>query len=118
MIVSNDVARRRLKPVMVSGLSSHIMELIKNRMISSVKVDFIVTSHINGKSFGLISSFTEVTAISIFDSRKSIWIETVKSGSVGRLRKLQRLAMPMIVSGVMVSTFFSGIQPTALGGSP
>ena len=117
MIISNDVARGRLKPVMVRGVSSHIMEFIKNRMISSVKVDFIVTSHINGKSFGFISSFTEVTAISIFDS-KSIWIEAVKSGSVGRLRKLQRLAMPMIVSGVMTSTFFSGIQPTALGGSP
>ena len=46
LIVRNDVTRRGLKPVMISGLSSHIVKFIKNRMIGSVEVDFVVTSHI------------------------------------------------------------------------
>ena len=67
LVVSGDVTRGRLETIMISGLSSHIVQLIKNRLLGGVKIDFIIQSNIDLKGFSFRSCFKKVTTISLFD---------------------------------------------------
>ena len=117
LVVSGDITRGRLETIMISGLSSHIVQLITNRLLGGVKIDFIVQSNIDIKGFSFRSCFKKVTTISLFDL-ETVRVDTVESGGRRILGTLQTVTVPVIVSLIVISSFLSSLQPTAFGCSP